>query len=346
MGNCKDCYNGCPDTTYDKCVKYTGDDIPALEICHGDPLSDIIGIILANIQSQADGTSIIPDIDLGCKLLTDALGDKEKNLKNYLQAFADGECTLQNQIDEINNIVGTQYSFDTSCLTVDSDASRDDILQAAITKVCSVDTRLAIVEADYVKASELDGLIGDYITNNTNTTNQYTKMVPYIAYEYYGPLTNFDSAGKGLASAGFDKVYICNGDNGTPDKRGRVAVGCNMGVPGGTFDSAVDPASAANYKISLKGKVGEFKHTLSTSEIPSHTHTVTDPGHSHTFQLNENGTGNSNTYPAITDNSAIIAGQGRTATATTGVIIAASGGGQTHTNTQPSIGANYIMHIP
>ncbi|BCU97892.1 MAG: hypothetical protein CM15mV19_1420 [uncultured marine virus] len=37
--NCSNCYNGCTEITSDKCVKYTGVDVPILGIKNGDSLS-------------------------------------------------------------------------------------------------------------------------------------------------------------------------------------------------------------------------------------------------------------------------------------------------------------------
>jgi hypothetical protein len=36
--SCTNCFNGCSEITSDKCVKYTGADIPALGIQNGDTL--------------------------------------------------------------------------------------------------------------------------------------------------------------------------------------------------------------------------------------------------------------------------------------------------------------------
>ena len=36
--SCSNCFNGCAEITSDKCVKYTGADIPALGISYGDTL--------------------------------------------------------------------------------------------------------------------------------------------------------------------------------------------------------------------------------------------------------------------------------------------------------------------
>jgi hypothetical protein len=60
--------------------------------------------------------------------------------------------------------------------------------------------------------------------------------------------------------------YLCDGSNGTPDLRDRFIIG-----------------AGSSYSVGATG--GSSTHTLTTSEMPSHTHTatstVTDPGHTH-----------------------------------------------------------------
>ncbi len=339
---CKDCFNGCGPWEFDKCVKYTGDDIAYLDICNGDTLDKVLNSITDKLSANAVGDDITPDIVL-CSFVNDILDGEEATLNNILEAFSDGLCELDDRIDDLT---GGSFSFDTSCLDVPDDATLNDVVQANLLKTCELDTAVDSILEDYVKSSELNVLIEEYLESSESDAQQYTKMVPYVAYEYYGPLTNFDSTGKGLNAAGFSKVYICNGDNGTPDKRGRVGVGCNVGVPGGSLDSSVDPTVSGNYQITLKHKVGKFKHPLVVNELASHGHAVSDPGHRHPFQMNENGTGNSNTYPAVTDNVAIPKGTGNTTNAVTNITVASTGGNQAHNNTQPSIGANFIMYLP
>ena len=41
MSNCSNCYNGCTEIVSDRCVKYTGINIPALGIQNGDTLSAV-----------------------------------------------------------------------------------------------------------------------------------------------------------------------------------------------------------------------------------------------------------------------------------------------------------------
>jgi len=68
--------------------------------------------------------------------------------------------------------------------------------------------------------------------------------------------------------------YLCDGSNGTPDLRDRFIVG-----------------AGSTYSVSATG--GSTTHTITTSEMPSHSHTatstVTDPGHSHIISSTSTG---------------------------------------------------------
>ncbi|MET0391600.1 MAG: hypothetical protein ABW019_00610 [Chitinophagaceae bacterium] len=72
---------------------------------------------------------------------------------------------------------------------------------------------------------------------------------------YGGSEGNFDNSGKGKPDSPVAGWAICNGLNGTPDLRNRFIVGAGPG---------------SNYSIGSKG--GEDFHTLTTAEMPRHTH--------------------------------------------------------------------------
>lgn len=345
--SCTNCFNGCPEINPDTCIKYTGDDISSLGIYKGDPLAKVETIILTKLQSILTGNGIdLSAVSLDCTFLSNTLiGDK--TLISILNVLIGAACSLHESIVAIESEIETPVSYNTSCLTgLPTNPTTADILQALLNKVCTMSSTLDSIAADYVKASQLNTLIANYLTTNTST-QQKTKMVPYVAYEYYGPLSNFNSSGIGLSSVGFEKVYICNGQNGTPDKRGRVAVGAVQGVPGGALDAAVDPLlpqnAGTNYTLSQK--FGQSFVTLDASQMPAHTHAVNDTGHSHNISSSENlGLGGAGAVPATGINGSESGGS--TLSALTNITIASAGGGLPHDNRQPSIAANYIMYIP
>lgn len=354
MPECKNCFDGCTIKTFDKCIRYTGEDVEDLDICNGDPLNEVLEDIITRLLSYTDGSGITVQLTSPCTAVSNKLAS-DYTLANILQAFSDLICEHEEEIDDINDVVNTPYSFNTSCLTLGANPTKDDILQATITKTCANTTAIATILADYVKASQLNTLIQQYldaIDDGSTSIQQNSKMVPYVAYEYYGPMSNFDSSGKGLSASGYEKVYVCNGSNGTPDKRGRVAVGANVGVPGGAMDSAVDPAVAGNYQVTTKGKLGSFKHTLTLTETAAHTHATStqvvnlnlpgqiggdndDHNNKSRFAAGDKGYDTPGSFFTLPYSFSLPA-------STTG----AAGGGQSHNNTQPSIGAVYIMYIP
>lgn len=358
---CKDCLLNCDKIIPDKCIQYTGPEIPALDICPGMALSQVEAAIIEKLLSFADGSGIVLNelVTNGCSFMSDQLGSDEKSLINIIQILWSTGCTLKELIDEIETQIESNPVFNTLCLIgLPANPTRDDILQSAINLLCSINTTVNSFPSTYVKLSDLTNLVTQIVTNingggNTVIQNS-TKMIPYAAMPYFGPMSNFDGTGKGVTSLGFDKIYICNGNNGTPDIRGRVVVASVRNVPGGTLDAAVDPVNLNNPNWATNDKAGSNVHTLTLPQIPSHTHTVTDPGHKHNILGIVGGDNddmsnverfaggdkpNDQSGFHFTNSTAC-------QPATTGITIASAGGGQPHNNIQPSIAAVYIIYIP
>jgi len=370
---CSNCFNGCTEIISDECVKYTGNDIPALDISNGDSLADVELKITTFIIDLSTGEGVIPVItpaDL-CPLVSGFLPvSGEITLNDVISALIRSICSLKTSVTAIESTLTTlNADYTIGCLTgVTASSDTHDILQAAINKLCltAADlTALALnVSTNYVELADLNSLIQAYL-NSIAPSNLYkNNMVPYIAYEYYGPITSFDISGVGTGL--FANVYLCNGNNGTPDKRGRVAAGVTTGMGGGTMNPAVNPGGGnPNYTINFT--TGQNAVLLSASEIPSHTHTATatstaDP---HNHFVAKNSSSNigdlTNTSPLTTTfndgnpsyrlkSVAGTADRGPTNNATvnvtTNVVVSPTGGGVAHNNIQPTIGAYYIMFIP
>ena len=152
--------------------------------------------------------------------------------------------------------------------------------------------------------------------------------------------------GRSVAVADFEFLFNVigysfggSGDNfNLPNAAGRVP-----GVVGTGTDT-----NASTYTIALGSTIGEYQHTLTIAEMPTHNHGVTDPGHTHS----NSGTNNAVAGLAIKNGAA-------TATATdsspgeinlntlsslviypstTGITINNTGGSNPHNNIQPTIG--------
>lgn len=378
--SCSNCFNGCDEIISDQCVKYTGINIPALDITNGETLSTIESKITTFILTLSTSEGIIPVIDSNdvCALVSGFLPSEGViNLNDVISALIQSICALKISLDA-NTITLTTLNADytVQCLTgVSSSSDTHDILQAAITKLCATDSALtafiANVTTNYVELVDLNTLIQAYLDSISLTNFQKNKMVPYVAYEYYGSLTGFDVTGAG--SGDFIDVYLCNGNNGTPDKRGRVTVGTTDGtMQGGAMDSTVNPGNG-NPNYSVYSTFGQNNVTLTEFQVPPHTHTATATStsepHSHLIarpgnqdgDLTSTGTLDTEWDPSglsgdrfayrlkkVTSGEATV---GKTSNSTvdistTVIVNLSEGGGQTHTNIQPTIGAHYIMYVP
>lgn len=373
--SCTNCYNGCVEIVSDKCVRYTGDSVLPLEIETGDNLLVVEQSLINKVISFLDGTgiSITIDPDAYCELVTKYLPPCFPECGNpsaldLFTALVKAACDLQVQVDAVEaDIAVLNANYNIGCLTgVTASSDTHAIVQAVITKLCDLGVDLDALALDldtnYVKLSDLNTLIQAYLDSIVPADQYYTKMIPYTAVEYYGPLSYFDITGAGIAADGFDKIYLCNGLNGTPDKRGRVPVGAIVGVGGGALDAAVDPIYAGNPNYALGDGGGANQVTLNSTQIPAHSHsaTVVDPGHftaikTATSVLAEwdwNSTNDGNPITRIENIAGNRVGTEQVATTTTraytGVTVTNgnTGGGLAHANIQPVRACYYIMYIP
>lgn len=352
--SCSNCYNGCTEIVSDKCVRYTGIDVPVLGIKTGDSLSYIEQALIEFLTASIDGTGILPIINPAtlCDLVENNLptcGDI--SLNDVLDALIKSACSLQTQIAGINStldVLNGDYTI--GCLTgVTSSSDTHAVLQAVITKLCATDVALAALAANlstnYVRLDELDVLIQEYLDSQSISNKYYSRMVPYTVVEYYGTLANFNAAGIGTGQ--WEKIYLCNGANGTPDKRGRLPIGALSMPGGGTLSPVVNP-SDGNFNYVLNSTNGTNNVFLSTSQLPSHTHvataTVSDPGHSHAFAgvTGASGGGDDSRRSVPTT----LTTQSSTTGITVGVTNSLAGSGASHTNVPPVLACYYVMYIP
>jgi len=379
---CSDCFNGCPEITSDKCVKYTGIPIPLLGIQTGDSLSYVEQAIIGFLTSALDGSGIIPNINtgsssgIGCPLFSSFLPDcKDFSLNDFLIALIKTACNLDERVVIIEDkFEELEDDYTTDCLDIEPNAGTHAILQAVIQLVCQLDSNIRALalelSTNYASIGiELNAQIQNYLNTIAPTTDKmYLKMLPYTAVEYYGPLTNYPTAADYFDATGaghgvWEQIYLCNGDNSTPDKRGRVGVGVTNMF--GTIP--LDPAVVSPIYV-LKTKNGANTITLAPSEMPVHSHTATstpavDP-HSHftvgsatgtdatltptnTLRAEHLGSGSTDyTLRGVVLTATLGLTNAVTVGMTVGTTIANSGGGLAHNNIQPSLGCYYIIYIP
>ena len=362
--SCESCYNGCVQTVSDECVRYTGINYAALGVETGDNLVSVEQAIMNALVPLLSGEGDAIALNISCPIVDLYLPAHTPNTQELFTATVSAICSLQAQIftiDDVLTILNANYTI--GCLTgVTASSDTHAIVQAIINKLCLTVTDLAAltldVDTNYVKLADLDALIAAYLASQSGggSNQQYLKMVPYVAYEYYGSLTNFDGTGAGLNSAGFYKVYLCNGLNGTPDRRGRVGVGAIQNVPGAPLDAAVNPANPGNPNYAIFNTAGANTVTLIASQMPSHSHgatatsvgTISPNPHSHTISYLNKGAGDGSNVigSQVSSNIKTTSSVSLSVDITTSVTNANTGGGAAHANIQPVIAAYYIMYIP
>ena len=102
--SCNNCYNGCVETTSDKCVRYTGNNVEALSIENGDSLFVVEQALIDAVVSFLDGTGI--DITINpsayCALVEDYLPVSPTvttpTAVQLFEALVQAACSLEGQI--------------------------------------------------------------------------------------------------------------------------------------------------------------------------------------------------------------------------------------------------------
>lgn len=150
---------------------------------------------------------------------------------------------------------------------------------------------------------------------------------------------NFDSTGKGIPGTLREGWAICNGNNNTMNRTGRVPVGWG-GVT--TLDSNGTSIQQPNMKT-LGGSpiiFGNNNEALSVAQMPTH---------SHDFMIRQDSSGVSGNFQTLANTSNSDEGGFSTYaggdTTTSDLTIKNKGGGAVHNNVQPSMVTLFIQKI-
>lgn len=163
-------------------------------------------------------------------------------------------------------------------------------------------------------------LWGGYLNENADTLDTFLSTLYPVGSLYFN------------ASNGTNPATLLGFGTWTAFGQGRVLLGVGTGTD-----------SRAESKTFAAGATGgEYNHVLTTGEMPSHNHGVTDPGHSHSYALSPDGSGGGyHTTEPYQSASNGIDYTHNTTSSTTGITINNAGSGTAHNNQDPYI-AVYI----
>jgi len=146
--------------------------------------------------------------------------------------------------------------------------------------------------------------------------------------------------GTGTAPSGW---LLCDGTavNRTTYAALFAVIGTTFGVgDGSTTFNLPNYTNRMPYGTTVGATGGSATTTLITANLPSHTHSITDPGHSHSYTINT--LSGNNAAGSIPDY--IRQGSATTGTATTGITATdATGSGTAVTTISPYLGINFII---
>ena len=180
------------------------------------------------------------------------------------------------------------------------------------------------------------------VCNGTDIVSAVPTFVPGMIMMWSGSIASIPSG-----------WYLCNGSNNTPDLRDRMVIGA-----GSTYAVAATGGAATTTLITanLPSHTHTYSGTTATDNA-THSHTVTDPGHSHTMNSPVNllgGTGSiaaagaSYPYAVVASTDAAVTGisvdsASPTHSHTYSGTTAATGSGTAATTISPYYALAYIM---
>lgn len=295
-------------------ISYTGPAIPSLNICTGDTLAEVEAVILNSIVAFAKGRGIhISNIDLtACDLFISHVQGCNScdELECLIQIIFEALCILYTDLEVVKTrltdlLDGTYY---TACLAgLPTNPTFKQIIQTLLTEFCALKTRVGVLETTVSNlTTTLPVTIGDFLKAHINTcqgTNTINKSGTGSAVQivfkgfvpvggmmpYYGSLANFNGDGSGKINTDMCGYQLCNGQNGSPNMSGLVPVG--------TTDMATPVISGRSLPYNNSGGVYDVLLSGSQCGVGSHTHTITDNGHSHKMAFGGDGaSGNVSNY--------------------------------------------------
>lgn len=285
------------------CITYQGEDVPILGLCKGDSMTVIMEAVIEELTTIASGTgTILSDISPNCDFINNQLAGKNKSLFNLIQILIDSSCTLKGLIDAIETEIGSSVTYETKCITP-TGAGTQGTVQGIINLLCELSLTVSNITdglGENTLAETINTLAGNTLLNNVQSTYGVTKsgsgssaslsfygfVPPFCPVFCLAPLSYWNQDGTGKSGTPFEGWFICNGF-AADDMRGFVPMGATFipGINSPALNTIVDPTVNADitYGTNIGDIVGEVKHVLTVTELPTHSHNFANSSHSHSI---------------------------------------------------------------
>lgn len=274
------------------CVIWQGDAYERFGICTGDTITEVTEVVLYKLIEFAEGEGIhLAHLTAGCTELEDKLRRTDYSLFQIVDLLFKENCRLDEAVTRLGATIdsASRITIDTSCLTTTPIRTREELDRAFLEAICTNTERLDALTSGLSAPSGGSDSSGDLLstireeignfllaklgshngvvekTGSGSAANINIIGVP-MRGTVFGDfdLTKFDSTGKGTGI--YTNFALANGNNGTIDMRGYVpSMATTISGVARTFSISQSPNSIA----------GNDTTTLSSANLPNHTHTTT-----------------------------------------------------------------------
>ncbi len=188
----------------------------------------------------------------------------------------------------------------------------------------------------YVRANGLT--IGNGTSGATERANNDVQGLFLYLYGADGSLTvSGGRSGNALADFNAGKQLTL------PDMRGRVIAGDDSMGNGDAGRLAGGALAPGRFTLGYAG--GESGHTLTVAEMPSHNHSIIDPGHTHNTTATQVGVGGSPSLISGGTGSPFGNFNFNVGSSLTGITVQNNGGGSSHNLMQPTMLATLYLKL-